>query len=249
MKNFLIKMLLSLIFLVLFSMRFVDTSIGENLYEHPLESAWKATGLTLEDVSTESWMKLNDRWLTVHELKLLAKDIQNKLNVKVDTAITSGEQKDFTYLSFEGIRPDHTVVTVTLQSNKGINRETQAGLYTVSNKKINNLRLYITELTNAINQLAAGANISVLMEGKYRGKLSAVLVKDLTGKAFHKINAKWVESDIQADGSMTKGYTSRLKEADYTAKQPVNLVISTVYDSARNMTEVVIATPTLNGGV
>lgn len=250
MKKFLLKMVLSLIFLILFSIRFVDTTIGENLYEHPLESAWKATGLKLNDVSTETWLKVNDRWMTVYELKQLSRDIQKKLNIKANTADTFGEEKDFTYLSFEGIRPDHTVVTVTLQSSKDWNnRETQLGLYTVSNGKTHDLRRYIGELADSISVLGDNVNLSVLLEGEYHGKLSPVLVKDLTGKAFRKVNAEWVESNIQAEGSMSKGYTTLIKEANYTGKHPVNLVISTVYDSARNMTEVIMATPTLNGGV
>jgi len=61
MKTFLLKMIIALLALVIFSIRFVDATIGESLYEHPLETAWKETGITLEGISTEAWFKVNDR--------------------------------------------------------------------------------------------------------------------------------------------------------------------------------------------
>jgi len=248
-KRFLVKMLFSALFLLAFTLKYVDVSIGERLYEHPLESAWKTTGLRLETVSTEAWMKVNDNWLTVYELKKLAEKIQTKLGLKSRIRPSSGAQNGCSYLSVEGIRRDNTVITVTLQSGRGGELyETQLGVYTVNGGSVKQLRSYLNELRAAITGLGENASFAILMEGNYQGKLSPSLSRELTGKVFRKLQAETVETSFQAEGSLARGYSKLLGDAVYYDSRHVNVEVNTIYDRERRCTEVILATPNSTDG-
>ncbi|HOP75810.1 MAG TPA: YwmB family TATA-box binding protein [Bacillota bacterium] len=250
MKTFLIKMLMAMLTLVLFSIRFVDATIGESLYEHPLETAWKETGIKLEGISTEAWFKVNDRWLTVSELKELSREVERLFDMKLRSERLSGEEPEFTYVSFEGIRPDQTMITVTIQSTRTYGtQETQMGIYTYRHGRVANLKQYLSHLENLMRQMAGDNHFTIVLEGTVQGKLGNAVVKELTGKAFRKLEAQLVESHYEGAGSMTKGYTRRLPYVDRASQQSINLVISTIYDESRKVTEVVMATPALSGNL
>ena len=244
-KKFLIRISLSLLFLLLFSLKFVDATIGEKIYEHPLESAWKTTGIRLETITTEAWMKVNERWLTVYELKELAYQIQTKLKLKQRTQLTVGEQEQFTYATFEGMRRDNTYVTITLQSNRGKDfYETQMGIYTTGSFR-GNLREYLRDLENEVLKLGKDGQFSILLEGKCPGKLSTVVIKELSGKVMRKLHASIAQTAFEAGGSSTKGYTELLN-GDHSAVSgvnPVNVEVNTVYDRENNVTEVILESP------
>ncbi len=249
-KSFIVKMSLSAVFLLFFSIRFVDLTIGEKITEYPLEIAWKATGLPLKEVATETWLKLNDRWLSIYDLQQTADEIKQKLLFTSKTKPIFGEQNEFNYLFFEGIQSDGTIVTVTLQSTSsdGIG-ETQMGINTTHNGNINNLRLYINALKTKITKVGKGPHINVLLLGERSGKISPLLVKELTGKAFHKIEATLVDSGYTDGNSSQKGYTSLINDFINHNNKRVNVEIGTRYDEARNITEIIIATPNLTDGV
>jgi hypothetical protein len=249
-KNFIIKMSLSAVFILLFSIRFVDVTIGEKITEYPLETAWKVTGLPLMEVDTETWVKLNDRWLSVYDLKQVANQLVQKLSLTSKTKLTCGEQNEFNYVSFEGLQRDGTIVTVTLQSSS-MNSigETQLGINTSHNGKINNLRFYLNSLKTKISKVGNGAHFNVLLSGERHGKISPVLVKELAGKAFRKVEAELVASGFANGNSSQKGYTRLIKdEVRYDCKR-INIEIGTRYDEARNVTEIIIASPNMTDGV
>lgn len=244
-KNFLIKMFLSSLFLAAFSFKYVDTTIGEKLYEHPLESAWKTTGVPLEIITTEAWLKLNDEWLTQYELKQLASQIQNKLKLKLTTNINSGEQDNYTYVSFEGLREDNTLVTITIQSNHSDNYyETQMGVYT-SSRFSGHLRRYLRDLKNFLSVLGEEIHLSILLEGKCEGKISAAVFKEMSGRILHSLNGEIVERKDEAEGSTIKGFTRLLDERDINVigTKPVNVEICSLYDRERDVTELTLASP------
>ena len=249
-KTNLVRLSLAAIFLLFFSLRFVDVTIGEKLYEYPLETAWKATGLALTEVSTETWMKLNDRWLTVTELKTVAEQIKGKLNISEKTRMTTGQQGEFNFVCFEGTRGDGTQVTITLQSaDTDATRETQLGINTIYNGPVNNLRRYIEVLKGYIITLGSNAHFSVVLEGKRRGKITPLLIRELSGRAFQKVAAVAVESSYQNGCSSDKGYTKLIQdEITYNFKK-VNIEFSTRYDETEDLTQVLIATPNLTDGV
>jgi len=250
MKTFLLKMMIALLALVIFSIRFVDATIGESLYEHPLETAWKETGITLEGISTEAWFKVNDRLLTGAELKELAGGVERLFGMKLRSERLYGEESDFAYVSFEGICPDQTMVTVTIQTTDAYGvRETQMGIYTYRGGRIGNVKQYLTHLESLMKQMVGENHFVIMLEGTARGKLGSTVIKEMTGKVFRKLDAQLVEARYEAAGSMAKGYTRRLPYLDQADRQPVNLVINTIYDDARKATEVILATPTLFGNV
>lgn len=249
-KSFLIKMSISAVLLVIFSLKFVDVTIGERICEHPLETAWKATGIKLNEVSTETWMRYSNRWMSTYELKIVAEEIRGKLCLQLKTKLISGEQDDFSYVSFEGTQSDQTVVTVTLQSNRsGSSNETQLGVNTMHNGAINNLRFYIDNLKQEVAGLGAGSHFNVLLEGESKGRISPALVREFSGKAFRKINAELVDSTFQGEISFQKGYTRLIKDQITLDSRPVNIEISTRYDATGDITQVVMGTPNLTDGV
>lgn len=245
-KQFLLKLLMAGIFLILFSFKFTDVSIGERIYEHPLETAWEASGLRVQSVTTESWIKLNDRWLTAYELKELANDIKEKLDVKTTTEVIGGDQGELSYASFEGIQNDNTVITVTLQSSRSdYLNETQLGIYTVNNSNPKNLRQYLNGLKNTIAGFSnsSGINFIISLAGEYNGKMSKSLVKEISGKMFRKIEAEQVDLVFKNEGNIVRGYSALLSEPNTLQKSSFNIELTTIYDQSRNITEVVLASP------
>ena len=248
-RNFLVKMSIAAVLLTVFTLKFVDRTIGERLYEHPLEIAWKATGLELSEVSTESWLRVSNRWMSTFELKTLSNQIITKLQLKLNTKIITGEQDGFTYASFEGRSRDQTVVTVTLQSTRNDDTvETQLGVNTSHGGTINNFRFYLDHLRENITGLGKNGHFAILLQGESKGRIAPAIVRELSGKAFRKLNAELVNSAFEGGNSNQKGYTRLLiDEVTYDSK-PVNIEIGTRYDQANDVTEVVMGTPDINDG-
>jgi hypothetical protein len=243
-KRYLIKLAIAAIFLLLFSLRFVDTTIGAGAWEDPLESGWKTTGLPLEEVSTETWLKLNDSGLTVAQLKQVARQIKAKLQVRLQTDLISGVQADYSFISFEGIRSDQTQVTVTIQSCRQPQRTgTQLGVYTSRVHPGANLRPYLDNLKTTFRMLGNTGNTAVIMSSKWRGELKRDEFKTLSRRVFAKLKAAVVEVDYQdSENSTYKGYTpALLKNPDRLAQY--NVEFSARYDRQGRFTQVQLASP------
>lgn len=249
-KGFITKMSLAVVFLLLFSLRFVDLTIGEKITEYPLETAWKVTGLPLAEISTEAWLKLNNHWLNVYDLKIIAEEIKDKLGVTIKTKMTFGEQNEYNYVSFEGLRHDGTLVTVTLQSGSaGGTGETQLGVNTIQNGKVDSIRYYINSLKTVIAKVGVAPHFSVLLSGERSGKISTALARELAGKAFRKVEADVIASGFENGNSSQKGYTRLLSDQMTDERQPFNIEIATRYDETRNVTEIIIASPAVTDGI
>ncbi len=249
-RNFFLKMLLSAGFLLLFSTKFVDVTIGERLYEYPLESAWKATGIPLREINTAAWMKLNNRRLSLYELKEIARQIQRKLNLRLKTKMLTGEQDDFSYLSYEGIQPNGTSVTITIQTTMTEEiSETQLGVYTVHVGEMNNLRRYIQDLRAKLASLSSDLDFNVVFIGERLGRISPTLVRELSGRAFRKINAELLDSAFEDGNSNQIGFSSLIKDSVDLETRQVNIEFDTRYDHVRNTTQIMLASPRANDGV
>ena len=249
-KGFLVKMSLSVIFLLVFSLRFVDMTIGEKITEHPLETAWKVTGLPLVAVDTATWVKLNNKWLSGYDLKQYSERIKGQLGLTLRTKISVGEQNEINYASFEGNLHDGTVVTVTLQSSSSEGSgETQLGINTDHNGSVHNLGSYLDGLKLKIAKVSKDGHFGITLTGERRGRIPELLVKELAGKAFRRIDAKLVESGFVNGNSSQKGYTHLINDAiKYDSKQ-FNIEIGTRYDDVRNITEIIMASPNMTDGV
>lgn len=249
-KRYMAKMTVAAAFLLLFSSRFVDVTIGEKLYDYPLESAWRATGLQLKEVDTAAWMKLNDRWFSARQLADKAKEIRNVLQLKNCSEMISGEQAEFTFASLQGTRADGTVVTVTIQSSSSAKvNETQLGIDTSISQPIPDLRRYLETLRADIGRLGSEPHFNIEFSGERSGKLQPILIKELSGRAFRKIEARVVQATAFENGaSIQRGYSGLLKDAIIYNFQRINIEFGTRYDPARNITQIVLATPNLTDG-
>lgn len=243
--KFLQKMVISVLFLLLFSLRFGNAINGEVEAPHLLERAWKATGLRLEAITVESWLQIDTRGRNKDELTVLSRQIRERMALGEEVEMTAGETGGVLYSSFSGIRTDSSVVTGTLYS--AVEGGTQMGIYTVRRGKIKNMRSYLEGITSVLSEFGVDVDLAVLLEGSCAGSLSPTLVKDLTGKVLGELDGEWVETQWAPEGSVTKAYTAQLNEAVDRHSRAVNLIISTIYDEARDITEVTVATPVLKG--
>lgn len=249
-RNFLIKLLLSAGFLLLFSTKFVDVTIGERLYEYPLETAWKATGIPLKEVDTEAWLKLNDRRISLYEMKEIGVTIQKRLKLRTKTKIITGEQDDFGYLSFGGVQANGTDVTITIQSiSNGEFTETQLGVNTAYTGEMKNMREYIQKLREELAGLGSNLDFNVVLSGERPGKIAPTLVRELSGRAFRKIDAKLIDSAFEEGNSFQKAYTGLIKDSVEIDTQQVNIEFDTRYDRNQNVTQIILATPRATDGV
>ncbi len=249
-RNFILKMLISAGFLLIFSTKFVDVTIGERLYEYPLETAWKATGIPLSEVNTESWLKINDQRLSLYELKQFAAELQKKLDLKLKTKIFTGEEENFGYVSFEGTQPNGTNVSISIQSIRtGEISETQLGIYTIHPGAMKNLRQYIQNLREKIISLGSDLDFNVVFIGERSGRIPPALVRELSGRAFRKINAELVDSAFEDGNSNQIGFTNLIRDSVEIDTRRINVEFDTRYDRVRNITQIILAAPRATGGV
>ncbi len=246
-KSFLIKMSLALAFLALFSLKLVDISIGEFHQEYPLETGWKAVGLPLQEISTETWMQLNRKWMSVYELKQLTQKLQGKLGMTNRVKPTCGQQDGMTYASFENKINDGTVITLTIQSMRDeTSDETQLGINTSLAGPTKDVGGYISHLENLIAGIGGEPHVKVMLSGEYKGQLTANVIKEFSSRVFQKMNADFVESSYVAGNSNQKGYSHLIKESTTYENKKFNVEICTRYDGERNITQIILATPSFN---
>lgn len=249
-KRFLIRLLGAAIFLLLFSLRFVDATVGEKIWSDPLESGWKSAGLVLEEVDTETWMKLANRGMKLSELRKVARRMTESLGIRLKTGLITGNQDEYNYLSFTGTGFDRTEVTVTIQSCQCLNRnETQLGIYTSKSHPPDNLRPYLNNLKTAIGRLGRNAHTAVIFAGNRQGALNRDEAKELSRKIFRKLDAELIEVAYRSSGnSIYKAYTEVLPR-NPTGVLHSNIELQIGYDSADQVTRIRLATPGSEEGV
>ncbi|HBE78055.1 MAG TPA: hypothetical protein DDW65_09800 [Firmicutes bacterium] len=248
-KSFMIKMIWASAFLAIFSLKFVDVSIGKLQNEYPLEAGWKAVGLPLQAVETETWLQFNKQWMSVYELKQLISSLQNKLGIITHSKPTYGEQDGMTYASLEGKTNDNTSVIITIQSMITDNSsETQLGVNTNHDGGVANLIGYVSGMKNRIMAIGKEPHFKVLLFGEYKGKLAQNVIKEFSSRVFNKIKAELVDSSYEAGNSTQKGFSKLIPDqVTYDSKQ-MNIEIGTRYDRERNITQIVLASPNLSDG-
>jgi Protein of unknown function (DUF1779). len=218
--------------------------------EDPLEAGWKAVGLPLQAVETETWLQLNKQWMSVYELKQLTNSLQNKLGIIAHSKPTYGEQDGMTYASLEGKTNDDTAVIITIQSmNTDNSSETQLGINTNHNGIIANLIGYVSGMKNRIITIGKEPHFKVLLFGEYKGMLQQNVIKEFSGRVFHKIKAEIVDSAYEAGNSTQKGFSSLIPDKVTYDSKPMNIEIATRYDQERNITQIVLATPNISDGI
>jgi hypothetical protein len=249
-KRFVIRSLGAAIFLLLFSLRFVDATVDEKIGMDPLESGWKSSGLALEEVATETWMKLADRSMQLSELEKVAQRITKSFGLRLKTGFITGNQGDYNYLSFTGTGLDRTEVTVTLQSCRGLSRdETQLGLYTSKLHPADDLRPYLNSIKTAIGSLGKNGHTAVIFAGNWKGALNRDEAKELSRKIFRKLDAELVEVAYQSPGNgVYKAYTRALPRNPQGVLHS-NIELQIGYDPADKVTRIRLATPGSEEGV
>ncbi len=255
-RDFLVKMLLAALILLFLSLKFVDVTVGENITESPLENGWKAIGLPIKQVETQTWIAVNQEWYGVSELKILGEKIIGKLGVKLQSPMNTGTEHNFSFVSFEGRQSDGTVVLVTLQSsNNNAIYETQLGVSTsYALNDLGYLPNYLKKLTgkiNALGRIGTERNDNrphILLQGEYHGKLSRAMIRELSGKTFQRLNANLVAAGFESGTSMHRGYSPLIQETVEYEMKKINIEFCTRYDAARNITEILLATPNLADG-
>ena len=76
-----------------------------------------------------------------------------------------------------------------------------------------------------------------------------MLIRELSGRAFRKINAELVDSAFEGGNSNQKAFSSLIKEAVEIDAHKVNVEFGARYDQDQNMTQIILATPGTTGGV
>lgn len=238
------RLVISSLVLALFSLRFGNAIGGDGYTLHPLERAWKVTGLSLAGMTVEAWLHLDDRGRDRGELTALSNQLRDRLGLGQEVEMSAGESDGVGYAAFSGIQKNGSVVSGTLYSAR--TGGTQLSIYGVKRGGIRNIRSYLRDLVQPLAEFGVQIDWAVLLEGSRTGMISERVLKELTAKVLLELEGEWVETQWTSEGSVTKAYTTFLGEAADRYARGVNLIISTLYDAALNTTEVTLATPMLN---
>jgi hypothetical protein len=108
---------------------------------------------------------------------------------------------------------------------------------------------YITKLERQITALAREPHFKVMLLGEYKGKLGPNIIKEFSGRVFKKMNADLVDWAYEAGSSNQKGFTNLIKDSTTYNSKKINVEIGTRYDPERNITQIILASPSLSDGV
>lgn len=247
-KRFLRKMLFSLCFLLLFTMRYVDLTFSVALNDHPLLAGWERVGIPLDEIEIEGWKKLNQEFMKATELGELATKLGQRLKLKTVAPPLQGDELDFSYVTLEGELGEQVQVVITLQSICGEANlaETFCGVIAMLDSK-ENLAETLLRLERSFEPVVGEFPLALMLGGVQPGKLSEGEAYHLMKSVFERLQvaessgvADWEYGSWSAWSNLLDGKVVRQGRA-------INLEFTYRYEEADDQTRIALASPTLPG--
>ncbi|NLW56582.1 MAG: hypothetical protein GX050_08235 [Firmicutes bacterium] len=248
-RRYMLKMLFSLLFLFLFTIRYVDLSFSLALATHPLVMGWEGTGIPVQEIEIEGWKKLNQHYNKSTELKKIAAELERKLKLKATAAPMIEDELDFSYVNLDGYLADKNRMIITLQSIKGEanTAETFCGLM-VSLDSALDLEETLSRLDRACQPVVGAMPFTITLGGKIPGRLNEGEVYQLMRSVFRRLQViessglleqeygRWAACSSLFDGSVVNVNGKR-----------VNVEFGYRYIAEEDLTYLALATPVLSG--
>lgn len=245
-RRFLRKMLFSLCFLFLFTMRYVDQTFSVALNDLPLLIGWESVGVPLTGIQVEGWKKLNPDFMDTVSLGKLATDLEKRLKLKTVTPPLKGDELDFSYLTLEGSLEGQVQVVITLQSIRGnTGAETYCGVIALPPSEA--LAETVFRLERAFAPVVGEMPFAVMLTGVWPGRLSAGEAYQLVNNVFHRLQAVDRNGTAENDYGRWTAWSNLLGGKEKRAGRKSNLEFAYRYEVTEDQTRIALASPALPG--
>ena len=247
-RRYMMKMLFSLLFLFLFSVKFVDLTFSFSIGNHPLLTGWEGVGIPLKEVEIEGWSKLNDEYTMVSTLEKTAASLERGLRLKSLSPPLSGDELDFSYVNIEGEFSDSSRVIITLQSIRGESNsaETFCGVIILLNPEAD-LSDNLVRLKRALEPLVGEIPLSITLGSEWKGRISEGEAYNLMKAVFGRLQVNEVIGETGGDYGKWSALTSFLEESVTKEGTKLNLEFAYRYHEEEGITYIKLATPFLSG--
>lgn len=247
-RSFLRKLLFSVCFLFLFTMRYVDQTFSVALNDHPLLTGWEGIGVPLTEIQIEGWKKLNSEFMATADLLKLAGKVEQRLKWKKAGPPLVGDELDFSYLTMEGMLDDQVRVVLTLQSIRGEAdlAESFCGVIALPKSK-EVLTETMLRLKRALEPVAGEFPLAVMLGGVKPGKLTEGEAYQLMKKAFHRLQVTGGNGGFELTAGRWSAWSNLLEGKVIREGRSINLEFGYRYMEAEDATRIMLASPTLPG--
>ncbi|HEY8391340.1 MAG TPA: YwmB family TATA-box binding protein [Capillibacterium sp.] len=247
-RSFLRKILFSLCFLFLFTMRYVDQTFSVALNDHPLLAGWEGIGVPLTEIQIEGWKKLNSEFMASSDLLKIAAGVEQRLKLKRVAPPLVGDELDFSYLTLEGTLDDQVRVVLTFQSIRGEANlaESFCGVIALPGTK-EMLTETMLRLKRALEPALGEFPLAVMLGGVKPGRLTEGEAYQLMKGAFHQLQVTGGNGGFELNSGRWSAWSNLLDGKVIREGRQINLEFGYRYLETEGVTRIILASPTLPG--
>ncbi|NLY90905.1 MAG: hypothetical protein GX081_04775 [Firmicutes bacterium] len=247
-RAFLRKILFSLCFLFLFTMRYIDQTFSVAINDHPLLAGWEGMGVPLTEIQIEGWKKLNSEFMASADLMKLATSVEKRLKLKRTAPPLIGDELDFSYLTLEGKLDDQVPVVLTLQSIRDDANlaESFCGVIALPKTK-EMLTETMLRLKRALDPVVGEFPLAVMLGGVKPGQLTEGEAYQLMKRAFQRLQVTGGNGGVDLTSGRWSAWSNLLEGKVVREGRHINLEFGYRYVETENLTRIILASPTLPG--
>lgn len=246
--RFLRKMLFSLCFLFLFTMRYVDLTFSVALNDLPILVGWEGVGVPLAEIEIEGWKKLNTDFMNTTDLAKIATSLEKRLKLKTVAPPLKGDELDFSYITVEGSLEDQVSVVITLQSIRGdaAGAETYCGVIALPTSA-ETLAETVLRLERAFTPVVGEMPLAIMLGGVWPGRLSTGEAYQLMKSVFHRLQVADSIGSADFDYGRWSAWSNLIGGHDRQSRSNINLEFAYRYEATEDQTRIALASPALPG--
>ncbi len=249
-RRYLLKMLFSLLFLLLFTVRYVDLSFSLALATHPLVMGWEGTGIPVQEIELEGWKKIDQQYNNATQLKKIGTELEKKLKLKPTVPPVTEDELDFSYVNFVGELAEKSRAIITLQSIKveANTAETFCGLLVNLDSALD-LEETLSLLDRACQPVVGAIPLTITLGGLLPGRISEGEAYNLMKSVFRRLQVAESHGLLEQGYGRWGGYSALLEGSpvmNINGKK-VNVEFGYRYIAEDDLTYLALSTPVLSG--
>ncbi|WP_432406996.1 YwmB family TATA-box binding protein [Wukongibacter sp. M2B1] len=237
------KQLFTYIFIFILSISIVFGNPIEDMNpETIVTTAYTESEAKLDYVNINSYVILQDKFLTIDKADKICNDISEKLEMK-DTIMTKDNSEDLCGIRLSGTIDTEINATIILQSSKfqGF-KESSIVVDIIETREEYDLSKLCDKIREILKSYG-DVNLNINLVAYYDGVIENKNLKNTIDKALKKIDAKEIEGIENNDLISITGYTPRLDESISYCGKRANINMATRYSSYEDKTYILIGTP------
>lgn len=242
-------LLLLIVFSLFFTFFYAKMHNKYELPESTLLKAFNHSGAKVINSEIYFWARLDNKFGDFEEIKLLASDLAETLNIVNSDSFTNKTTISdlIQKVEMNGVVSDNRVVSINGQVSKKADSEDERFISVSINEDLPNpaleeLRRNVVKVFKKYN---INPKINSCIVGNYDGKLDRNQLNDIGVKIFKGAQAKKVEGIKDSRLISVSAYSPYIEDSINVNGKKVNLNLAIRYNSFENKTYIWLATPVI----